>query len=416
MQQTDVFIIGAGPAGTLAAAMLQQKGWKVEIAEKQQFPRFVIGESLLPRVMDNLEKAGLLDTIKAQNFQIKRGARFAHKGQLCEFDFSEQYAKGWSWTWQVPRSDFDKALADEVAQRQGVAITYRESVEAVDFEGEGVLVSLRRDNGETRQVRARFLIDASGYGRVLPRLLDLDTPSDFPVRMAFFTHFKDVYRPQDQSAMQIMVVLHENVWIWVIPFSNGNTSVGFVAEPEELERFEGASIEEKFRNIVASKPELRERFGAEVQMVFEPQIIRGYSAKIKKMYGEKFVLAGNATEFLDPVLSSGVMFAIESGTLAGELTHKHLSGEKVDWENDYTARIQRGIEVFRTYVLSWYNGDLPTIFFSKNPDPTIKKYICSVLAGYVWDETNPFVMRHKKSIKALAEIIRNNEKLDFVSA
>lgn len=404
--KTDVFIIGAGPAGSLAAAMLQQQGWQVEIAEKQQFPRFVIGESLLPRVMDNLQKANLLQAIEAQNFQIKRGARFTRDGILQEFDFSDQHTQGWSWTWQVPRADFDKALVDEV-QKRGVKVTYRESVEAVSFSNDGALVALKNAAGEQREVEARFVIDASGYGRVLPRLLDLDMPSNFPVRHAFFSHFHDVNRPQDHSAMQIMIVLHPKAWIWVIPFSTGITSVGFVAEPDFFASFPGKNDEAKLRAIIDTVPEIRQRFNPEVKLAFkEPQTIEGYSIKVKKMFGEKFVLAGNATEFLDPVLSSGVMFAIESGTRAGEMVHQYLSGAVVDWERDYVQYMQRGIDVFRTYVSSWYNGDLPTIFFADDQNPTIKRYICSVLAGYAWDLTNPYVAQHQRAVPTLAEVLR----------
>lgn len=405
----DVLVIGAGPAGSLAAAMLHRAGYSVHIVEKQRFPRFVIGESLLPRIMDNLQKADLLQAVQNQGFQVKRGARFNRDGALHEFDFAVQHTPGWSWTWQVPRADFDHCLAQTVAAR-GVSVHYEEGIERVDFSGERALLFSRQMDGTERQWSARFVIDASGYGRALPRLLDLDAPSDFPVRHAFFTHFNDRHRPADHSSSQIQIVLHEGVWVWVIPFSNGKTSVGFVAAPEFFARYAG-SPEERFRAIAAEMPELNWRFGADVDTVFEPQTIAGYSIKVKQFYGDKFVLAGNATEFLDPVLSSGVMFAVESGTRAGELVAEQLGGRAVDWQSEYVDHMQNGIDVFRSYVSAWYNGDLPTIFFAKHQNPTIKKCICSVLARYVWDQTNPYVVHHRRALSLLAQVIRLNEDL-----
>src|SRR6478609_4178410 len=118
-EKVDVLVIGAGPAGTVAAAMINKEGFKVKIVEKQKFPRFVIGESLLPRCMEHLNEAGFLDAVKAQGFQEKFGAKFVRGKQIADFNFSDQFSEGWKWTWQVPRGVFDKTLADEAA-RQGV--------------------------------------------------------------------------------------------------------------------------------------------------------------------------------------------------------------------------------------------------------------------------------------------------------
>jgi len=406
----DVLVIGAGPAGTLAAAMLRKAGLHVEIVEKQRFPRFVIGESLLPRIMDHLDAAGLLDAVRARGFQEKEGARFYQDGVLQEYHFADQHTPGWSWTWQVPRAEFDQTLADAVREA-GVPVHYEQSVEGIDLSGEeGVRLLLRDAAGADCEFRARFVIDASGYGRVLPRLLDLDSPSDFPMRRAFFAHFRDENRPDDRSARQISIIRRPNVWVWVIPFSDGRSSVGLVAEPEF---FAGRGEDEAaFRQMVSELPELRERFGEQVPLSMAPRSIAGYSTKVKQYFGDRFVLAGNATEFLDPVLSSGVMFAAESGRLAGELVARQLTGgSPVDWQRDYVDYMQSGIDVFRTYVSAWYNGDLPAVFFAKKQNLTVKNYICSILAGYVWDRTNPYVVHHRRAISALAALIRCSEDI-----
>ena len=153
---------------------------------------------------------------------------------------------------------------------------------------------------------------------------------------------------------------------------------------------------------------IAERF-RDAEMIFEPRTIEGYAISTKQLFGDGFVLCGNATEFLDPVFSSGVTFAMESGNKAGKLVGKFLRGEKVDWQTEYTDHMMQGINTFRTYVAGWYNGDLHDIFFAGNTtNPEIKKQICSVLAGYVWDMENPFVKKHERAVKSLAQVIRMN--------
>jgi len=140
--------------------------------------------------------------------------------------------------------------------------------------------------------------------------------------------------------------------------------------------------------------------------MFEPRSIAGYAISAKKLYGDGFVLTGNSTEFLDPIFSSGVTFAMESGSKAGKLVSQYLKGETIDWEKDFVEHMMQGINTFRSYVGAWYNGNLMEIFFSKNQNSEYKKQICSVLAGYVWDLENPFVKRHDKVLQSLADVIR----------
>ena len=133
-QEVDVLVIGAGPSGSVAAGIIKKAGYNVHMVEKEKFPRFVIGESLLPRCMEALEEAGLLDAVKAQGFQQKFGAKFLRKDDVCDFNFDEQFTEGFSWTWQVPRGDFDKTLAEEV-QRKGVTIHFETTVTDIKFDG-----------------------------------------------------------------------------------------------------------------------------------------------------------------------------------------------------------------------------------------------------------------------------------------
>jgi len=400
----DVIIIGAGPSGSIAASALLKQGLSVIIIEKESFPRFVIGESLLPRCMDILEENDMLDVIGEQGFQKKYGALFIRGKEQCEFSFSEQFTKGYSWTWQVPRKDFDKALADEV-QKRGAQIHYQTQVMDIVFSGEKQILTTEDRFGSRRQLSTRFIIDASGYGRVIPRLQKLDLPSSLESRNSLFTHLVDKNRPEGEIGERITVLDKGNgVWIWVIPFSNGNTSVGVVALPSFFDQQDG-SLDDKLLAILEKDEWIMKRFG-KLEFAMKAQYIQAYSIGVKQLYGEGYVLTGNSTEFLDPVFSSGVTFALESGHKAAQLTARMLKGETVDWQNDYTKYMMKGVEAFRTFVNSWYDDSLQTIFFTDQISPKIKKQICSVLAGYVWDTKNPYVRNHKKAIPTLAKFIR----------
>lgn len=411
-EKVDVLVIGAGPAGTIAASIVNKAGFQVKVVEKLKFPRFVIGESLLPRCMEALEEAGFLEAVKARAFQQKNGAKFVRDGVVCDYYFADQFTKGWEWTWQVPRAEFDQILADTLVS-QGVPIDYETEVTAISFLEDGSSLTTVKDiDGAERQIVARFIIDGSGYGRVIPRLFGLDRPSSLPPRKALFTHLKDVNRFMDKEPDRITIVVHEQqVWVWIIPFSDGVTSMGFVSSPEFFEKFEGSG-EEQLRAAIATEPWIAERM-KDVDFVFDPKVLQSWSITTEKFYGNGFVLTGNVTEFLDPVFSSGVTLAAVSSQVAAHLVVRHLQGEPVDWEKEYTAVMAQGVETFRSYVLAWYDGTLQTIFFAKDQDPEIKRMICSVLAGYVWDTENPYVKDHDTALAKLAKNITLRDSIEY---
>jgi flavin-dependent dehydrogenase len=402
-EDVDVLVIGAGPSGTVAASIINKAGYKVRVVEKLKFPRFVIGESLLPKCMDALDEAGFLEAVKARGFQEKFGAKFVKNGKICDYFFADQYTPGWNWTWQVPRAEFDKILADEV-QKMGIPLTYETTVTDIQFDGAHSVTTVENADGTTSTISAKFIVDGSGYGRVIPRLFNLDKPSNLVPRKALFVHTKDVKRSMDDEPNRITIVTHKpGVWVWVIPFSNGVTSLGFVGSPDFFKDIEG-NDEEQLRTLIESEPYLKERF-RDVEMVFPPRILESWSTTTDKFYGEGFVLTGNVTEFLDPIFSSGVTLATISSQTAAHLVIKKLKGENVDWEKEYMEPVMQGVNTFRSYVMAWYDGTLDKIFFAQNQQPAIKNMICSVLAGYVWDESNHYVKNHKTALQKLARTI-----------
>jgi len=402
-ENVDVLVIGAGPSGAVAASILHQNGVNVKVVEKQKFPRFVIGESLIPRCMDNFDEAGFIEEVLKKNFEKKTGARFLRGDEVCNFDFSQKFSEGWDWTWQLPRAEFDKTLTD-ILQSRGVDIEFETGVESVIFNGTESLTTVSNAEG-TKQIHAKFIIDSSGYGRVLPRLLDLDAPSSLEPMSAIFVHLKDERRPEGVEGTQITFdILSQKNWFWVIPFSENISSLGLVSPKEYLESIDTGDNTKTFQKIIEQSDYYKERFEG-LEFLFEPKKIVSYSSAVKKLYGPGFSLTGNSAEFLDPVFSSGVCFASESAAVSARLAIKQLRGEAVDWEEEYEKYIMEGVSVFRSYVKTWYTGELQRLFFHPEVNEDVRRKLCSVLAGYVWDKENPFVSKHDRAVQAIAHVL-----------
>ena len=405
--ETDVLVIGAGPAGALAAALLHREQFRVLVVEKQAFPRFVIGESMLPVSMQLLEDAGLLEAVRRRDYLLKHGAVFLRGDESCDFDFSSQLTGGYTYTYQVPRADFDKTLADAVAAR-GVDILYRHGVKAVDFSPTRAAATVERPDGAALAIQAKFILDCSGYGRVLPRLLNLEKPSSFPPREALFTHVTGDRRPAGRQEGKIWVCVHPaGAWIWVIPFSNGKTSVGVVASPDFFRKFPG-DPESQFRAILAADPNASRRL-ATMAIAMPVQRLAGYACSVKTLFGERFALVGNATEFLDPIFSSGVALALASAQRAAQVLTRQLREKPADWQAEYADHVMQGINTFRAYVSAWYDGRLPRIFFASPRDPEIMRKICSVLAGNVWDRSNHYVVQADRALAVLSRVFEGSQ-------
>jgi flavin-dependent dehydrogenase len=401
----DVLIIGAGPSGCVSASYLHMNNVKIKVVEKTKFPRLVVGESLIPRVMDHFTEAQLFESLDTMNFEKKLGARFIRGEEICVFDFSQKFGEGWDWTWQVPRADFDNTMAQEII-RKGIDLEFESEVLEVSFEGKNSKTIVKDKDGNLKEIHAKFIIDSSGYGRVLPRLLDLDTPSQLDPHSSIFAHVKDINRSEGVEGTMISFdILETEVWLWVIPFSNGNTSLGVVGPTDFINSLSANKDNaEALRNAIQLSDYYIKRFQG-TEFLFEPVKLENYSRAVKRMYGDGFALTGNSSEFLDPVFSSGVAFATESGMLAAKLYLKEAQGITVDWETEFTGYMKRGIAVFTTYVKEWYTGNLQTLFFHRPENLDVKEKICSVLAGYVWNEENPFVKKHDNVIKNMAYLL-----------
>ena len=426
MQHTDVLIIGAGPSGSSAAALLRQKGYQVTIIEKQYFPRFSIGESLLPQSMVFLEEAGLLDTVREHvgefAFQFKNGAAFLRGKQRSFYDFTQKFTDGPGTTWQVRRANFDHLLAQQ-AEKQGAEIRFGHEVIDVDVASNQPILTVKNEQENVYQIQAKFLLDASGFGRILPKFLDLESPSNFPVRRAVFTHIEDgILDNPDFDREKILITVHakdHRAWYWLIPFADGRSSFGVVAEQDFFEQygFDGSAdydVEALLKRILADDESLSQVLR---NATFDTPVrtLVGYSANVKHLADRNYALLGNAGEFLDPVFSSGVTIALKSSSLAIPLVDQVLQGQTVNWMEQYEKPLREGIQVFRAYVESWYSGEFQDVVFSTQQDEKIRRMVSSLLAGYAWDITNPIHKNAKKRLSTLAEYCRDPQQTETLS-
>ncbi len=409
----DVIVIGAGPSGAAAAALLAQAKKKVLVIERQHFPRFSIGESLLPQCMMYLEEAGLRTAIEQRaqelGFQFKDGAAFYRNGEHTLFDFTEKSSAGPGTTFQVKREKFDQLLIEQ-AREYGAEVHHGLQVEQVSEQHEGVTeISVRNlADASMLTLSCAFLLDASGFGRVLPRLLDLEYPSDFPVRQAAFCHVKTDLEHPTFDRNKILITVHPQnpeIWYWLIPFADGTASLGVVGS----ERFfaDASDATEALWSKVNDEPYLLEVLG-QYEVSRPAQLITGYSANVKQLHGKGYALLGNAGEFLDPVFSSGVTIALKSSVMAIPLVLRELNGEAVDWQKEYSTPLRKGIDTFRTYVKGWYDCSFQDVIFYPHQQETIKQMICSILAGYAWDLENPFVRESERRLRVVTELCQES--------
>ncbi len=428
-ERREVVVIGAGPAGSIASALLKRRGRDVLVLERQRFPRFSIGESLLVHCLDFVAEAGMLEAVDAAGFQYKNGAAFSRGTRYGEFNFSDAFTSGRTSTYEVERAPFDKLLADQ-AEQQGVEIRYQTEIVAVQSGASGVELTARAVGisaagastaggsaahaagsagpahaGDGTVIKADFVLDASGFGRTLPRLLGLERPSSFPLRYSMFTHVADHIPAEGFDRNKILIVVHpqhHDVWYWLIPFSNGRASIGVVGRKEFFERYRG-SVTDRLRELVGEDTRLAHLL-SQAEWDTPAREIAGYAANVSAMHGPGFALLGNAGEFIDPMFSSGVTIAMRSASMAVEVLDRQLGGAAVDWESEFERPLRVGIDCFRHFVGAWYDGRLLEILFSEARPREVRRMISSVLAGYAWDERNPFVAEPRRRLDTLSQL------------
>ena len=405
----DVGIIGAGPAGSACAIYLARAGLKVALFERETFPRFRIGESLLPLNVPILKELGLEEEME-RRFIRKYAANFSDRwgARQSRYPFAGAINKEHPYAYEVERAEFDQMLLDQ-ARAEGVDVYMPWNVREVLFT-DGQAVGLRAESADKSAqltVNCRMLVDASGRSAFLGARLGFKREIDFSSRSAFYSHFDGVYRDPGERAGDIQIVAFPHGWFWMIPFKTGNTSVGMVVTDDYLKQrgriaaaaagaHDGSnqavtgsadSTNDAFLwHTIEATPFVAERMRGATQK-FPARSIANFSYRMEHYAGPGYVMLGDAGAFLDPVFSSGVFLTMKSAQVASKAIQKCFASGDFSGRHlaDYERRIRGAQKIFFRFIRGWYNPAFLDLFFYSSNFLGLKTAITSVLAADLFD-------------------------------
>ena len=381
----DFAVAGGGPAGSSAAISLGQRGHSVVLLERESFPRFHIGESLLSTANDAFAALGVRNKIEAACFPEKWGARlYTHNGQSGRYvDFTEVREVTRAQTFQVCRQEFDRILLER-AREVGVDVRENCNVSACEFSEDAAILSVAsRGDGATSRVRVRAVVDATGRAGLIARKFNLRTDEPRLANIAIFSHYTNVPRLEGPRPDDIRLIARSDAgWFWIIPISKELTSVGVVLPKDLYRRLATGSSEETLNQAIADTPSVA-KLMHEARREWPVRVEKDFSYSASTYAGDRWILAGDAGSFLDPVFSTGVSIAMESGIEAAAELHRALA------RNDFSAssfaafsrRQRKRFESFRRFVVGFYTPQFRDLFFSPQPPRLIFRAVVTILAG-----------------------------------
>lgn len=378
----DVIIIGGGPAGSTAATTLAKVGRRVLVLEKMKFPRFHVGESLLPYNREIFDDLGVWPKIESAGFMTKRGAQFlmGNGDQKVRLDFSKGSFTAYPQAVQVERSKFDHLLLNH-SRDCGVEVREEATVLEHKVQKECVSVRYRMADGTEQEVSAAFLVDASGLSNFTANRESRREYYTGHKKIAIFGHFENVDMPQGEEFGDILIVRRENSWFWMIPLEANKTSVGLVMDASD---FKALNVEpqQAFDDAVRTTRAVEERFKRVVQQT-PVHVVADFSYRNDLLVSQRVLRAGDASGFIDPIFSSGVLLAMTSGQQGAQVIHQALTQGRVltpamrQYEKDTRARIGQYWE----FIENFYKLHFAQIFFQPSNKLQMMCAINSVLAG-----------------------------------
>lgn len=410
-KRCDVVIVGGGPSGAMTAGLLARAGRKVVVLEREAFPRFHIGESMLAHSLEVLERAGLLERVRATGFMRKDGAVFvsADGERMARFDFSEgDPPSRHPHAFQVDRATFDHLILTW-AKEQGADV--RHGVVASDLESRGGRREARIRAGGTTFI-APFVVDAAGLDSTAAKSKDWDEDALVKDRIGLFGHFR-LARPAVEGVEvartgDIVIVEDATAWTWFIPLRDSVTSVGFVLPIAELAALGGETPEERFWAMARRMPTSgRLLEGSERKAPIRG--IRSYGRATGRLHGDGIVLAGDAAGFLDPVFSSGLCLALGGAERLAHAIDASLTDPAGEDEQlaAYEAAVRGAFRAMQPFVEHWYGGALKTSLYHREGVPVVKRRITSVLAGELWGAKNPLATDGDRWLRVLDAAVRS---------
>ena len=380
-----IVVVGAGPAGAAVGTLLARRGFDVLLLERERHPRHHIGESLLPASMPILEELGISTAELQRRYQPKFGARFYDpiQDRLAVFEFAGR-AGDPAPAYQVLREEFD-AMLFEKARATGCEVLEQAEVAKIDTADDGDSPSVDLRDG--RHILARFVIDASGRSALLASARKTKTMLPTLGRLAVYNYYRDLEPHDEHDRRYITMYLFEGGWFWFIPLRDGRMSVGVVLASAALTPELGA--QGQFELAVQRIPRLAQRLKRATPL--EPfRAASDYSYKVSEKAGKNFVLIGDAAGFLDPIFSSGVHLGLNSAQQAAKAVELRLRTGDGSALESYAKYMQRGFNVFEAFVTRFYNrGLIENLLMTANKSPQIQQAVTQILAGHVWDSTNP---------------------------
>ncbi len=388
-ESCDVAVIGGGPAGAAAGAKMAQAGLKVTILEKEKFPRFCIGESLLPHGNDLLKELGVWDKLETAGFLRKYGAEFCSgdNSRRHRLWFEESLDSDHQYTYQVDRATFDQLLLNH-ARDYGCTVHEQTRVTALEKPDSEAMTLDCQGPGERRQITARWVIDASGRSAFAGRDMGLIRRSTEKVRrVAIYGHFEGAARNEGKAEGHITIVRIPGGWFWLIPLAHDRTSVGLVLPTKQTRTSPARNLKDIFEQAVKSSPAMTERLEAARPMT-PLQATGDYSWKFSSLATRRIVLTGDAAGFVDPIFSSGILLALKSGLRAAEMvTGAEASGRSLGaWERfAYSRGVTRSMNQYGRLIRAFYDRAGFEVFMSPQPVLQIPRSVGRLVGG----DTNP---------------------------
>ena len=386
----DVIVVGGGPAGTTTAALVAETGRRVLLLERERFPRFKIGESLIPGTYHPLKRLGMIEKMRMSSFPKKYSVQFfGRSGKASRpFYFNETDPSEASQTWQVTRGDFDKLLIENAAEK-GVEVWQETSVHEPIFDGDrAVGVRAKRADGEIVNLHATVIVDATGQSALFSRKMKIGKMDPYLKKAAIFTHYKGAHRDEgiDEGATLVINTSDKESWFWYIPLPDDRVSVGVVSSIDYLLQNRDGELQTIYNEEVAKCVPLQERI-ANAEQMFPVKTTKDFSYRSTQISGHGWVLVGDAFGFLDPIYSSGVYLALQSGEWGADAIIEAFENNDFSPEQlgKFGARHVEGMEAFRKLVYAFYDKDFSfSEFLTRYPQ--CHQGVVDILSGYVYTD------------------------------